>query len=235
MAGEICDCELRDRAWDPNTGRCHTCGRRSWFRWFRFPEPPPEPPPDLDEGWAIAKSIAKSIAKQLRNTIGHELAAVRARVEVVEREVAELKRAAAKPDLSPLEEAGKIASDATAYKKPYWERKERPAIPLVNERQYREIVDEPRFQIWTSDDDVGRYEIKHEVHPVDEILHLVSDIHWRLCSDFGVERGEHERLTRAWHAKHGYPSPSPSRSVTRPYAPPLPFLFRFMTYEPDQG
>lgn len=22
-----CDCELRNRAWDPNTGRCRTCGR----------------------------------------------------------------------------------------------------------------------------------------------------------------------------------------------------------------
>jgi len=24
---ETCDCELRDRAWDPNRGRCMTCGR----------------------------------------------------------------------------------------------------------------------------------------------------------------------------------------------------------------
>jgi hypothetical protein len=24
---ELCDCELRDRAWDPNRGRCMTCGR----------------------------------------------------------------------------------------------------------------------------------------------------------------------------------------------------------------
>lgn len=26
---ETCDCELRNRAWDPNTLRCRSCGRRS--------------------------------------------------------------------------------------------------------------------------------------------------------------------------------------------------------------
>lgn len=24
----ICNCELRDRRWNPNTGRCETCGSR---------------------------------------------------------------------------------------------------------------------------------------------------------------------------------------------------------------
>lgn len=32
-----CDCELRNRAWNPNTGRCKTCGRRY--------EDPRRPPP----------------------------------------------------------------------------------------------------------------------------------------------------------------------------------------------
>lgn len=27
FTAEPCDCELRSRAWDPNTGRCRTCGR----------------------------------------------------------------------------------------------------------------------------------------------------------------------------------------------------------------
>ncbi len=45
----ICDCELRDRQWDPNTGRCRTCGRRFNARPGSFgmiqPDPPTPPPP----------------------------------------------------------------------------------------------------------------------------------------------------------------------------------------------
>ena len=28
VADDRCDCELRDRAWNPNTGTCQTCSRR---------------------------------------------------------------------------------------------------------------------------------------------------------------------------------------------------------------
>jgi hypothetical protein len=54
-----CDCDLRDRQWNPITGQCETCGRKTqraksgglFARWLGGVQEPEEPEPELREGW----------------------------------------------------------------------------------------------------------------------------------------------------------------------------------------
>ena len=42
--GSVCECDLRHRAWNPNTGRCETCGMRFEDRREGSPQASNHPP-----------------------------------------------------------------------------------------------------------------------------------------------------------------------------------------------